>query len=637
MAHHHHEHHHEHCREQEHGCSCGCGHHHHHHEGSLRREWLELAICAALFLTALLIPLEGYWKLAAFCVPYIFAGWRIWKEALEGLFHGDLLDENFLMAAASLGALCIGEYPEAVSVLVLYRVGEAFQTYAEGRSRKSIRALLKLHPETALLEDGAEVPTGEVEPGAIVVVKPGGRIPLDGEILSGSAMLDTAALTGEAEPRPVEPGDSVRNGCVNLDGVLRIRVTKPLQASTVSRILQLVEDAQGRKAKAETFITRFARVYTPIVVLCALLIAIVPALFLGSWGEWIRRGITFLVISCPCALVISVPLSFFGGIGSASRRGILIKGSGHLEALARAETVAFDKTGTLTTGELAVAKIEAVTMEQSELLSLAAAAERYSTHPAGRALVRAAGEICEPETVREHPGQGIEAVVQGKTVAVGNLRLMESLGVEAPALPTAAGAMLLVAVDGVYAGRIFAEDPPKATALPAVTALEKLGVRRRVMLSGDRLENVEPAAKALGLTECRAELTPEGKAAAMAELSGGGTALYVGDGINDAPVLAGADVGIAMGAMGADAAVEAADVVLMDDDPMGVVRAIRIARGTMAIVKQNVVFAIGVNLLLLVLGALGYASIWLAVFGDVGVAVLAVLNAMRALGIGKRM
>ncbi|MBQ4322002.1 MAG: cadmium-translocating P-type ATPase [Oscillospiraceae bacterium] len=632
-----HTHHHEH-----HGCGCHGHCHSHGHETNQRREWIEIGICVLLFLAALLIPAEGYWKPGLFLVPYIFAGWRIWKEALEGLFHGELLDENFLMAAASLGALIIGEYPEAVAVLVLYRVGEAFQSYAEGRSRRSIRSLMKLHPETAEVETESgivSVPTEEVEPGSILVVKPGGRIPLDGTVLSGSAMLDTAALTGEAEPRAVQPGDPVRNGCVSLDGVLRIRGERRLEESTVSRIMKLVEDAEGRKAAAETFITRFARVYTPVVVICAVLLAVVPSLITGDWAQWVRRGITFLVISCPCALVISVPLSFFGGIGSASRRGILIKGSGFVEALARADTVVFDKTGTLTTGEFTVTEVHPVGMEREELLFLAASAEYYSTHPVGKAVREAAEKVHAPENVREYPGQGITAEADGKTVAVGNLRLMEQLGISAAIPAKQPGVILHAAVNGVYAGYILAADTEKPAARAAVKELEKLGVRRTVMLSGDRRENAEPYAKALGLQTCRAELTPEGKAEAMEELTaaaGKGTVLYAGDGINDAPVLARADVGIAMGALGADAAVEASDVVLMDDDPMGIVRAIRIARGTMAIVVQNVVFAIGIKILLLVCGALGYASIWLAVFGDVGVAVLAVLNAMRALRLGRK-
>ena len=630
------------------GCRA-CGREHGEEQEGGRWALAEILLSAALFLAALfLAPEAGPWRLACFAVPYLLAGWRVLREAAENILRGEVFDENFLMTVASVGALCIGEYPEAVAVMVLYRVGEYCEDLAVEKSRRSIAGLMDICPETAAVErDGQTVTVGpgEVAVGEIILVKPGERVPLDGVVVSGAAALDTAALTGESAPRDVGEGESVRNGCIDLDGVLRIRVTRVFGESTVSRILALVEDTGANKSRSENFITRFAKIYTPAVVGAAAVLAVLPPLLLGGgWSEWIRRALTFLVISCPCALVISVPLTFFGGIGAASRQGILIKGSRYVEALSRAEAVAFDKTGTLTRGTFVVRDLHPDRISRKELLDMAAAAERYSDHPISRSLKEAGGELTEDWTVtdvRELPGQGVRALVNGRETLVGNARLMESAGIPWHGCDTChPGTMLHVAVDGEYEGHIVVTDEVKESARGLAAALKRLGVKKCVMLTGDKAEVGEALARELGLDECRAALSPEDKVAAVRELRAGlspaGRLLYVGDGINDAPVLAGADVGVAMGAIGSDAAVEAADVVIMDDDPGSVARSIGLARRTMAIARQNIAFALAVKAVVLVLGALGLAAMWVAVFADVGVCLLCILNALRALRGGKK-
>lgn len=624
-------------------CSCHDHHDHHHeheHDSGEKGGLIRLVVSAALFIAALLLPVSGWRRLVCFLVPYLIAGFPVLRKAAENIAHGEIFDENFLMAVASIGAFCIGEYPEGAAVMVLYCVGEFCEDLAVDRSRRSIGELMDICPETArVLRNGepVELAPEEVAVGEEILVYPGERLPLDGVVLSGEALLDTAALTGESVPRSIAPGGNVRSGCVDLDGVLTLRVTRPYAESTVQRILALVEDAEEGKTKSESFITRFARIYTPCVVGAAVLLAVIPGLITGAWGEWIRRALTFLVISCPCALVISVPLTFFGGIGGAARKGILIKGSAYLEALSEAEIVAADKTGTLTKGSLMVAHVLPVRGSREELLALAAAVEGQSRHPVGRAL-RAAAEPGGPlpTELRERPGLGIEAVIGGKRVCAGNLRLMESVG--AAAAETAAipdGTAVHLSEDGTYLGCVVLTDEVKPTAKGLAGALRALGVRKCVILSGDRRETAEALGRELSMDEVRGELSPRGKVEAMralrAELSDKGRLLYLGDGVNDAPVLAGADVGIAMGALGSDAAVEAADVVLMDDDPMQVVRAVRLAKRTMRIARENIAFALAVKAVVLLLGALGLAALWAAVFADVGVCLLCVFNALRAL------
>lgn len=630
-----------------------------------------LALFALAYAAAGLLPLESWLgsrqaalgvEFALFLVPYLVAGYDVLLRAGRNIARGQVFDENFLMSVATVGAFALVLFPdtdphmaEGAAVMLFYQVGELFQSYAVGKSRKSIADMMDIAPEYANVErEGRllQVDPYEVSPGDEIIVKPGERVPLDGVVLSGESQLDTAALTGESLPRSVRPDDEVVSGCVNMTGTLTVRVAKPYEESTVSRILELVENAADKKAKTENFITRFARYYTPVVVAVALLLAVVPPLLLGqSWSSWVQRGLIFLVVSCPCALVISVPLSFFGGIGGASRAGILVKGSNYLEALANAETVVFDKTGTLTSGSFAVVSVEPEGgVGEDELLEVAAHAEANSDHPIARSVREAYAAELRRERVTETGelgGHGVHALVDGRVALVGNDKLMAAHGVpmSREGLENAeAGTVLHVALEGRYLGRIVIADAVKPGAAQAVAELRKLGVKRTVMLTGDKEDVARTVAGKLGIDEYRAELLPQDKVAEAERLlkaqeaaGGKGKLAFVGDGINDAPVLTRADIGIAMGAMGSDAAIEAADVVLMDDKPENIACAIRIARKTMRIVWQNIVFALGVKLAVLLLAAAGLANMWLAVFADVGVAVLAILNAMRAMrGGGKR-
>ena len=597
---------------------------------------------AVLLAAAWLLPLEGWASLAAFAVPYAVVGWDVLWKAVRNILHGQVFDENFLMALATVGAFATGEYSEGVAVMLFYQIGEWFQRYAVGRSRKSITALMDIRPDHANLvgPDGTaqEVDPDEVSVGSTILVKPGERVPLDGTVLDGDSMLDTAALTGESVPRHAAAGDAVVSGCINGSGLLRVRVDKPYGESTVAKILDLVENAGEKKAKAENFITKFSRWYTPAVVIAALALAVLPPLVLGGgWADWVHRALIFLVISCPCALVISVPLSFFGGIGGASRRGILVKGGAYMEVLANTGTVVFDKTGTLTKGVFSVTAVHPHEIDKAQLVELAALAESYSTHPIAASLRTAYGQA--PDTARvadyeELSGRGVRAKVDGRTVCVGNGRLMDEAGAEWHECHLT-GTVAHVAVDGRYAGHIVISDEVKPDAAAAIAALKAAGVHKTVMLTGDAKEVGEAVAKQLGIDEAHTQLLPAGKVEHMEQLLAGqpkGEALaFVGDGVNDAPVLARADVGIAMGGIGSDAAIEAADVVLMDDKPSKLAEAVRISRRTLRIVHQNIVFALAVKALVLVLGALGMANMWEAVFADVGVMVLAILNAMRAL------
>ena len=594
-----------------------------------------------LFLIALLIPAQGLPRLLLFLIPYGVIGWDVLWRAVRNLTRGQIFDEHFLMSLATVGALAIGEYPEAVFVLLFYQVGELFQSCAVGRSRRSIATLMDIRPDVARVErNGAleEVDPEEISSGDILVIKPGERVPLDGVILEGSSALDTAALTGESLPRSVSPGADVISGCINLTGLLRVQVTKPFEESTVARILELVENASGRKARAEAFITKFARYYTPAVVVAAVLLALIPPLFFqGGWGDWLGRACSFLVISCPCALVISVPLAFFGGIGGASRAGILIKGGNYLEALANTETVVFDKTGTLTRGVFNVTAIHPEQEREADLLELAALAESWSDHPIAHSIREAYGAELDTSRVtgvEERSGRGVQVQVDGRTVCVGNDTLMEEIGIAWHPCHQV-GTTVHVAVDGVYMGHLVISDQVKEDAADAIQALRACGVRKTVMLTGDAQAVGEDVARRLGLDEVHAQLLPADKVDRVEDLlrqtSPRGALAFVGDGINDAPVLSRADIGIAMGALGSDAAIEAADVVLMDDKPSKIALAIRIARKTRSIVRQNIVFALGVKFLVLGLGAFGLANMWEAVFADVGVSVIAILNSMRAL------
>lgn len=581
---------------------------------------------------------------AVFLVPYLVIGWDIVYKAVRGIVNGQVFDENFLMTIATFGAFGVGEYSEAVAVMLFYQVGELFQSYAVSRSRQSIADLMDICPEYANLEkDGELVQTDpdDVEIGDIIVIKPGERVPLDGTVISGESMVDTSALTGESVPRRVETGSEIISGCINESGVLRVEVTKEFDDSTVARILELVENASSKKAQVENFITRFARYYTPAVVAAAALLAVVPPLALGAgFGPWIQRACIFLVISCPCALVISVPLSFFGGIGAASRNGVLVKGSNYLEALAQMDTIVFDKTGTLTKGEFKVTEIRPSGMSGEELLRLAALAEHYSNHPISLSIRDAyekAGGRMNLSSIgknEEISGHGVRTEIDGSVVLAGNGRLMEAEGIAYEPCESI-GTVVYLARDGVFAGTIVISDTVKEHAAQAIRDLKQAGVKRTVMLTGDRKAVGEAVAEKLGLDEVFTELLPADKVEQVERLLDGqaeGRKLaFVGDGINDAPVLTRADIGIAMGSMGSDAAIEAADVVLMDDDPARISVVVRISRKTLSIVKQNIVFALGVKALVLGLGAFGMANMWEAVFADVGVSVIAILNAMRAL------
>ena len=600
-----------------------------------------LLVAAAIVEKLLPDALPQWGWLLVFLVPYLLIGYDVLKEAVESIFHGQMLDEHFLMMVATVGALCVGELEEAVAVMLFYQVGELFQSYAVGKSRKSISALMDIRPDYANIErDGKleQVDPEEIQVGDIIVVKAGEKVPLDGVVMEGKTTLNTAALTGESLPRDAAEGDQIISGCVNISGLIRVRVTKPFSESTVSRILELVENASNKKTRTERFITRFARIYTPAVVGAAVLLAIVPPLVLhGNWSDWIYRALTFLVVSCPCALVISVPLSFFGGIGGASSKGILVKGSNYIEALAHCETVVFDKTGTLTEGSFQVTAVHPDAVDEKELLRLAAAAESYSDHPISLSLKAACHDSIDSKlvtNVHEIAGKGVQAEFEGHTLSVGNGKLMESLGIEEHKCHKV-GTIVHVAMDGKYLGHIVISDVIKPDAAKAIADLKACGVQRTVMLTGDRTEVAQNVAQQLKLDDVKAELMPQGKVEAVEELlkakNPKSTLAFVGDGINDAPVLSRADIGIAMGALGSDAAIEAADVVLMDDQPSKIAEAIRISRKTMGIAMQNIVFALAVKAVVLAVTAFGAGNMWWAVFADVGVSVIAILNAMRAL------
>jgi len=659
-----------------HGCGCGChchetpaGHsahnhgesqgycHCHHHHGSGRGKVLQIVLSALLLVGAVVVEkncaLSVWQLLLIYMVPYLLAGYTTLKEAAEGIARGDLFNENFLMAIATVGALCIGffpgadtEFPEAVFVMLFFQIGELFEGYAEGKSRDSISHLMNIRPDVAHVERAGtveDISPESVSVGSIVIVKPGEKVPLDGVVVEGTSSLNTVALTGESLPRDIGVGDEAASGCVNLSGLLRLKTTKAFGESTVSKIIRLVEHANESKSRSESFITRFARVYTPIVVVAALLLAFVPPLFVGGgyWSAfplWLHRALIFLVVSCPCALVISVPLTFFGGLGGASRRGILVKGSRYMDALANIGTMAFDKTGTLTQGVFAVEAVHPETFDEKELLHLAAHVEHFSTHPIAEALRTAfpqeATDGCAMTDVEELAGYGIRACVNGHLVCVGNTKMMDKVGAKWHNCHRV-GTIIHVAVDGCYAGHIVISDCLKDDSVGAVAALKRLGVGRLVMLTGDRREVAHDVAGKLALDGYHAELLPADKVACveqlLAEKPSGKSVAFVGDGINDAPVLKLADVGIAMGGLGSDAAIEAADVVLMDDKPTKIATAVRIARRTIGIARQNVAFAIGVKVAILLLATVGLGTMWMAVFADVGVTVLAVFNAMRAL------
>ena len=625
----------------------------------MKRRIILIAVTAVLLAVAIIVErhcnLPAWQLLLIYLIPYLLVGADTLKEAAEGIAHGDVFNENFLMTIATIGALCIGflpgaetEFPEAVFVMLFFQVGELFETYAEGKSRDSISHLMEIRPDTADVERDGVVKTVAPENvgiGEVIIVKPGEKVPLDGTVIEGTSSLNTVALTGESLPRDVNTGDEVISGCVNLTGVLHIRTTKSFGESTVSKILQLVESADGQKSRSESFITRFARVYTPVVVMAALLLALVPPLFSsagfsGSFATWLHRALIFLVVSCPCALVISVPLTFFSGLGGASRKGILIKGSCYMDSLAKIGTVVFDKTGTLTKGEFAVEAVHPEDFNENELLHLAAHVEHFSTHPIGEALraafPNAANDGCSVTDVEEIAGQGIRACVEGHFVCVGNTKMMNSIGAAWHDCHRT-GTVIHVAVDSKYAGHIVINDQLKEDSAEAVTSLKRLGVSQTVMLTGDREDVARDVAVKLGIDTWYAGLLPADKVKHLEQLlatkQAGRSLAFVGDGINDAPVLKRADIGIAMGGLGSDAAIEAADVVLMDDKPTKIATAISISRCTIHIARQNVWFAIGVKAAILILATVGLGTMWLAVFADVGVTVLAVINAMRALRI----
>ena len=624
-----------------------------------KRNLIRIIVAAILMIVLHFAPVSGMVRFGLYLVPYLIIGYDILWKAFKGVKNRQPFDESLLMAIATLGAIILavyedGDYTEAIGVMLFYQIGEWFQSYAVGKSRRNISELMDIRPDYANVEreNGQleAVDPDEVEVGTIIVVKPGEKIPIDGEVVEGSSTLNTSALTGESLPREVESGDEVISGCININGLLKIRTTKEFGESTVSKILDLVENASSRKSKAEDFISKFARVYTPAVVAAAIALALVPPFvrigFMGvpaDWDVWIYRALTFLVISCPCALVISIPLSFFAGIGGASKAGVLVKGSNYLETLSKVKTVVFDKTGTLTKGVFQVTAAHPQEMSEKELLHLAAHVERYSTHPIAASL-RAAypneSDSCRVEAVEEIAGEGIRAHVNGNVVCVGNSKMMEAVGAEwYDCHRHAAGTVIHVSINGRYAGHVIISDVVKETSKAAIAALKSVGVAKTVMLTGDAKEVADAVAKELGIDQVRSELLPADKVQNVEELllenKGNGNLAFVGDGINDAPVLTRADIGIAMGAMGSDAAIEAADVVLMDDDPMKISQAIRISRKCLAIVNQNTWFSIGIKLVVLLLGAVGIANMWFAIFADVGVMILAVLNAMRALFAGR--
>ena len=606
-----------------------------------KRLLTRIIVAAVLFLCGNLIPLPEWAEMGVFLICYAVAGWDIVWKAITNILHGQVFDENFLMTIATVGALILGEHSEGVAVMLFYQVGEWFQSYAVSKSRKSITSLMDIRPDYANVErDGKliQVDPDEVKIGDTIIVKPGERVPLDGKIIKGVSALDTSALTGESMPREVEPGMDVISGCINQTGILTIETTKEFGESTVAKILDLVENASDKKGRTENFISRFARYYTPIVVFAALALAILPPLFLQqSFSIWIYRALTFLVISCPCALVISIPLSFFGGIGGSSKIGVLVKGSNYLESLAHAEVVVFDKTGTLTKGSFAVSEIHAVDVKDSQLLEMAAYAEDYSNHPISLSIKAAYGKKIDNSRitdVQEIAGHGVQAVIDGKKILAGNAKLMEREHIKyAPS--SSVGTVVYLACDGTYAGCIVIEDEIKSDAAAAIKNLKSSGIRRTVMLTGDADAVGKKVAGRLGLDQAYTELLPADKVDRLEDLlkekSEKGKLVFVGDGINDAPVLARADVGIAMGGLGSDAAIEAADVVLMTDEPSKIAAVMKIARKTIRIANQNIVFALGVKFLVLILGALGKANMWAAVFADVGVSIIAILNAIRAM------
>ena len=622
-----------------------------------KKNLLRILLSAALIIALHFVPVTGWPRCLLYMIPYLIIGYDILIKAFKGLVNRQPFDECFLMAVATIGAIALGlvksgDYTEAVAVMLFYQIGEWFQSYAVGKSRRSISDLMDIRPDYANIESGngelTQVDPDDVEIGTTIVVQPGEKVPIDGVVLQGTSSLDTAALTGESMPRDVATGDEVISGCINLSGLLKIRTTKEFEESTASKILELIEDAGSRKSKSEDFITKFARIYTPAVVYAAIALAVLPPLLLlalgmdPAWGTWAYRALTFLVVSCPCALVISIPLSFFAGIGGASKEGILVKGSNYLEILSQTKTVVFDKTGTLTRGKFAVTAVHPERLDQKELLHMAAHVERYSTHPIAAALREAYPDEkdgCSVEDVTEIAGRGIRAKVSGKTVCVGNARMMDDIGAKWKPCEQS-GTIIHVAIDGEYEGHIVISDVIKEHSAQAIRELKKNGVTKTVMLTGDAKAAADQVASKLSVDEVHAELLPADKVAKVEELiaskkSPKDKVAFVGDGINDAPVLARADIGIAMGAMGSDAAIEAADIVLMDDDPLRIVTAIRISRKCLRIVRENIWFAIGVKLLCLLLTAVGIGNMWLAIFADVGVMIIAVLNAVRCLHAAK--
>ena len=622
-----------------------------------KKNLLRILLSAALIIALHFVPVTGWPRFLLYMIPYLIIGYDILIKAFKGLVNRQPFDECFLMAVATIGAIALGlvksgDYTEAVAVMLFYQIGEWFQSYAVGKSRRSISDLMDIRPDYANIEgengELTQVDPDDVEIGTTIVVQPGEKVPIDGVVLQGTSSLDTAALTGESMPRDVATGDEVISGCINLSGLLKIRTTKEFEESTASKILELIEDAGSRKSKSEDFITKFARIYTPAVVYAAIALAVLPPLLLlalgmdPAWGTWAYRALTFLVVSCPCALVISIPLSFFAGIGGASKEGILVKGSNYLEILSQTKTVVFDKTGTLTRGKFAVTAVHPERLDQKELLHMAAHVERYSTHPIAAALREAYPDEkdgCSVEDVTEIAGRGIRAKVSGKTVCVGNARMMEDIGAKWKPCEQS-GTIIHVAIDGEYEGHIVISDVIKEHSAQAIRELKKNGVTKTVMLTGDAKAAADQVASKLSVDEVHAELLPADKVAKVEELiaskkSPKDKVAFVGDGINDAPVLARADIGIAMGAMGSDAAIEAADIVLMDDDPLRIATAIRISRKCLRIVRENIWFAIGVKLLCLLLTAVGIGNMWLAIFADVGVMIIAVLNAVRCLHAAK--
>ncbi len=590
-----------------------------------------IIVTVIIFAAVNFIRANDLLKLGLFLIPYFIIGYDVLWSAVKNIFRGQMFDEKFLMTIATVGALVLGEYPEAVFVMLFFQVGDLFESVAVGKSRKSISDLMDLNPDIANVERNGgieEVFPEEIQVGEILVVKPGEKIAIDGVIVEGESTLDTSALTGESLPKDVVVGDNVSSGCININGLIKIRTTSSFENSTASKIMELVENSAISKAKTESFITRFSRFYTPFVVFCAIALAVIPSIILGNWQEWFGRALLFLVVSCPCALVISVPLSFFGGIGACSKKGILVKGSNYIEALAKVKTVVFDKTGTLTKGNFCVKKICPDGIREEELLRYAASAEMYSNHPIAKAICREYKGDAVCESVEELSGYGVKAVVDGKTVYAGNIKLLNSIGIKADEV---SGTAVYVAIDGKYAGHIEVADEIKEDARITIDELKKQSITS-VMLTGDRKNAAKEVAENLGIDEYHFELMPSDKVVLVKKYLGEkGKVVFMGDGINDAPVLAGADIGIAMGGLGADAAIEAADIIIMDDNPSKLINALKIAHKTKRIVIQNIIFALGIKFAVMIFGALGYANMWVAVFADVGVSVIAILNAMRML------